>query len=374
MKILFPFVGDSVGGSHISTLELYSSLISANISVIIVLHEDGGPLSQYLRNKGVPFFILKSSRLAGESPGKLSIVAGILNNFFCFGRFIKAHKIDIVHGNDLRINLSWSLPARIFSKGFIWHQRTLLSASKLWCLIRYLCDYFVAISDVVMQSTPQNICKYKKKVIYNPFNIHSPENKDSERERIIGKYNLPEDCFLIGCIGRIVNYKNIDFVINNIPSISKGVNKKIYLIIAGTGSKMYIDELRERTCDLGINESVIFYGFTNNPNKILASLDLLVAPSIIDAFGRTIVEAMLQKTPVLAAKSGGHIGIISDGINGTFYKPNISCDFIEKISAIVSCEPASVLTCNAYQFAKYNFSSKQHLTNILLVYHNLFKS
>ena len=157
MKILFPFVGDSIGGSHISTLTLYSSLVDSNISALIVLHEDNGPLSQYLRNKNIPFSILKSSRLAGESHRKLSIIISILTNFFRFSRFIRMHKIDIVHGNDLRVNLSWSLPSRFASKGFIWHQRTLLSSSKFWLLIRYLCDYFVAISDVVMQSAPRNI-------------------------------------------------------------------------------------------------------------------------------------------------------------------------------------------------------------------------
>ena len=173
MKILFPFVGDSVGGSHISTLTLYSSLINDNIAAIIVLHEDNGPLSKYLRNKNIPFSILKSSKLAGESPNKLSIIIGIVTNFINFSKFIKIHGIDIVHGNDLRVNLSWSLPAKIFAKGFVWHQRTLLSTSKLWFLIRYLSDYFVAISDAVMQATPKNIKDYQKKIVYNPFNTHS---------------------------------------------------------------------------------------------------------------------------------------------------------------------------------------------------------
>ena len=145
MKILFPFVGDSVGGSHISSLELYLSLIESGVSAIIVLHKDDGPLSQYLRSRDIPFSVLIPSVLAGETPGKISILIAMMTNFFCFGDFIKTNKIDIVHGNDLRVNLSWSLPAKFFSKGFVWHQRTLLSPSKFWLLIRYLCNYFVAI-------------------------------------------------------------------------------------------------------------------------------------------------------------------------------------------------------------------------------------
>jgi len=374
LKILFPFVGDSVGGSHISTLELYSSLIDENITTLIVLHEDNSPLSQYLRNKNIPFSILKSSKLAGETSGKLSIIIGIMTNFFHFSKFIKRHKIDIVHGNDLRINLSWSLPAKFVAKGFVWHQRTLLSNSKLWLLIRYLCDYFVAISDVVMQSAPRNIQDGQKKMVYNPFNINSSINKELERKYTIEKYSFPQDCFLIGCVGRIVDYKNINFVIKNIFDIRHKLNKNVYLIVVGTGSEEYVNELKKYANSIGVSSYIIFTGFLDNPNKIVASFDLLVAPSLIDAFGRTIIEAMLQKTPVLAAKSGGHMDIISDGVNGMFYEPTIKDDFINKISIIMNRTNISALSDNAYQFAQFNFSPKQHLNNILPIYRNLLIS
>ena len=379
MKILFPFVGDSVGGSHISTLDLYSSLINKNITAIIVLHKDKGPLSEYLRNKNIPFYVLRSSKLAGEIPSKLSIITGVITNFFIFSKFIKTHKIDIVHGNDLRINLSWSLPAKAFAKGFVWHQRTILTNSRLWLFIRYLCDYFVAISNTVMQNTPKNIKNYKKKIIHNPFNIDSPPiDKKLEREFIVKKYNLPQDCFLLGCVGRIVKYKNIDFVIKNIANIYRNTNKNVYLIIVGTGADEYINELKKYINELRLNDNIIFEGFSNNPNKIIASVDLLVAPSTIDAFGRTIVESMLQKTLVLAAKSGGHKDIINNNINGIFYNPNIKNDFINKVVAIINNKNVNVnvnvnaLSNEAYQFAQDNFSSEQHLNSMLSIYNNIF--
>jgi glycosyltransferase involved in cell wall biosynthesis len=374
LKILFPFVGDSVGGSHISTLGLYSSLINEGISAIIVIHKDKGPLSEYLLNKNIPFHVLKTSRLSGEVPSKLSIVVGVMINYFRFAKFIRTHEIDIVHGNDLRINLSWSLPAKFVAKGFVWHQRTLLSNSKLWLLIRYLCDYFVAISDVVMQSAPRNIQDHQKKMIYNPFNINSSINKELERKYTIEKYNIPSNYFLVGCVGRVVDYKNIDFIIKNISEIYCSINKNIYLIVAGAGSEEYVNELREYACNVGVSDHIIFTGFINNPNRLISSLDLLVAPSRVDAFGRTIVEAMLQKTPVLAAKSGGHLNIISEGVNGMFYDPAIKGDFIKEFSTVIRNRNVSALSNKAYHFAQDNFSSTQHLNNMLLVYNHLLIS
>ena len=266
------------------------------------------------------------------------------------------------------------MPAKFVAKGFVWHQRTLLSNSKLWLLIRYLCDYFVAISDVVMQSAPRNIQDRQKKMIYNPFNINYSTNKELERKYTIEKYNIPSNCFLVGCVGRVVDYKNIDFIIKNISEIYCSINKNIYLIVAGAGPEEYVNELREYAYNVGVSDHVIFTGFINDPNRLISSLDLLVAPSRVDAFGRTIVEAMLQKTPVLAAKSGGHLNIISEGVNGTFYEPTIKDDFFKKISIIMNRTNISELSDNAYQFAQFNFSPKQHLNNILPIYHNLLIS
>ena len=359
-------MGDSVGGSHISTLELYSSLINANVLAIIVLHMDGGPLSKYLHIRNIPFYVLNSSKLAGEDPRKLFIIIGVLTNFFRFSRFIKMHKIDIVHGNDLRINLSWSLPAKIFSKGFVWHQRTLLSSSKIWVLIQFLCSYFIAISDVVMQSAPKGISVYKKKTVYNPFNVNLTIDKKLARECTAKEYGIQHGSFLLGYVGRIVDYKNVDFILKSLSNIRY---KNVHLLIVGSGEEDYINELKLYADTLGIKDRVTFTGFVNNPSAVITSLDVLIASSQIDAFGRTIVEAMLQKTPVIAAKSGGHIDIIQDGINGLFYNVEVVNDLSEKISFIYNNAIfRGEVVSEAYLFAKNKFSSDSHLSKIIHIY------
>ena len=371
MVVLFPFVGDSVGGSHISTLELYYALIDKKITALIVLHVHDCPLAKYLRNKNIPFYVLKPSALAGSSPKKIDIIVGIISNFFNFVKFIKKYKIDIVHGNDLRVNLSWSIPAKIYTKGFVWHQRTLLSDSKLWFLIRYMCNYFIAISNAVMQSAPININNNKKQIIYNPFNVDSTTNKKLERKCIFDRYSLPQDCFLIGCVGRIVDYKNIDYVINNICNIRKKSNKNVYLIIIGSGPDKYVEKLIEHAKNIGAYDYIKLTGFINNPYKIISSLNLLIAPSTKDAFGRSIVEAMLQKTLVLAANSGGHIDIIDDGYNGFLYDSNSKKDLVDKVLMIMNSVNIEKLSENSYGFAKLNFATNKHSASVLAVYDNL---
>jgi glycosyltransferase involved in cell wall biosynthesis len=40
-----------------------------------------------------------------------------------------------------------------------------------------------------------------------------------------------------------------------------------------------------------------------------------------ESFGRTVAEALAMNTPVIAAKHGGVLDIIRDGVDGYFYEP-----------------------------------------------------
>ena len=77
---------------------------------------------------------------------------------------------------------------------------------------------------------------------------------------------------------------------------------------------------------------------------------------------------------MLAAKSGGHLNIISEGVNGMFYDPAIKGDFIKEFSTVIRNRNVSALSNKAYHFAQDNFSSTQHLNNMLLVYNHLLIS
>jgi len=161
LKILFPFVGDSVGGSHHSIIELHRELSKNNISSSIVVHQKG-PLSLFLDDIGIVYEYLPVQRFAGEKPNIISILCGVCINFNKIYKYIKQNKISIVHGNDLRINFTWSLPTKLSSASYVWHQRTTMSSSALWKFSNILADHFVTTSNYVHRSLPKNIEKSKK--------------------------------------------------------------------------------------------------------------------------------------------------------------------------------------------------------------------
>ena len=345
MKILFPFVGDSVGGSHLSVLEICKILRENGYEVIILLHEYSGPLSKLLRKSDIDYLELKTSYLAGKSPNIIMILFGMIWNIFPLTKFILKNDIDIIHGNDLRINLTWSIAARVAKAKFIWHQRTILSGSHLWKCITFLCDHFIGISQAVINSAPNNISSDKKSLVYNAFDTDIRFDKANSKGLI--KKGLPEsqNLFILGCVGRLVPYKNVDFVIKCIPEIIDICKVPIHLMVVGEGTSEYANYLKEIVEELGLQANVSFTGFLKNPSEIISGLDLLIAPSSRDAFGRTIIESMLQSTPVLVANKGGHLEIVENEWDGLFYNVNCESSFIEKAVRLIEdktfCEALS---------------------------------
>jgi glycosyltransferase involved in cell wall biosynthesis len=372
MKILFPFVGDSVGGSHISAIELIKELKNAGADILIVLHVENGPLAYFLNKQELSYSIVPAQKLAGEKPNILKVLIGIIRHFNYFRNYLITNDINIVHGNDLRINLSWSIPTKLSGRFFIWHQRVILSNSFLWNFIAYLSHHFIAISQIVMDSAPANLPSSRKTTVWNPFNVNNKIVKHEALDFLYTNYDIPQDSFLIGYIGRLVDYKKVDFLIDCFVELrKKNTSTPIFLAIFGDGDSQYINNLNKYIEKNKLQTQIKLFGFSYNPNIIVSGLDVLVACSPRDAFGRSIVEAMLQETHVLAASAGGHLEIIENGITGVLYEPNNCNDFNEKLTKLINNQNKSKILNNAYSMARNKFSSKTHLDNILSIYHKL---
>ncbi len=101
-------------------------------------------------------------------------------------------------------------------------------------------------------------------------------------------------------VGRLVFYKNIQTAIKAI-AIVKELHPEVRLIIVGRGP--YRKNLEELVSKLGLKDNVIFRGRVDEDEKeyLLASSQALVFPSWFEGFGLVILEAFMQKIPVLVS-------------------------------------------------------------------------
>ena len=370
MKVLFPFVGDSVGGSHKSSIILIQSLILNGVDVHIVLHEDNSPLSDYLKLNKLQYDFLPAKYLAGSSPSVIKIIYGILINFYAFYSYLYRNKITIVHANDLRMNLTWSAIVKFTKSKFVWHQRTLLSPSYLWRFIFYLSDYFIAISKIVYSTFPSNIPDLKKQLIYNPICVDKLYKLNTTSQSIYEQYGINTDNVLIGYVGRLSEeWKRVDFLISCLSSCLS--NSNYHLLIVGNCDSKYCKQLMKNVINMKIENKVSFTGFIPDPMFIMASIDILIAPSRNEPFGRTLLESMSQKTTVLASNAGGHREIISDD-NGFLFELDNCVELKNKIKYIQNNHKlVEDRVEKAYLHVTSQFSPLSHMQKILNLYNTL---
>jgi N-acetyl-alpha-D-glucosaminyl L-malate synthase BshA len=68
--------------------------------------------------------------------------------------------------------------------------------------------------------------------------------------------------------------------------------------------------------ELGISDKVIFFGNSNEIDKILSYSDLFLLPSETESFGLAALEAMAWSVPVISSNSGGLSEVNFDGVSG----------------------------------------------------------
>jgi glycosyltransferase involved in cell wall biosynthesis len=101
---------------------------------------------------------------------------------------------------------------------------------------------------------------------------------------------------------------------------------------------------------------VFFKGEIFNQDEIYNNTDLVIIPSKEESFSMVIIEAFSLKIPVISTKTGGAIGLITDGATGFLYEHNdidhlthLIVDLTENRNKITS------VTDKAYEYVSQNY-------------------
>ena len=89
------------------------------------------------------------------------------------------------------------------------------------------------------------------------------------------------------------------------------------------GTSLEIDEetIRAHAERHGVGDAIRLMGFRYPGAEWIAACDLLMVPAVDEPFGRTLIEAMLVGTPIVATRSGGNIEALDEGRLGVLVTP-----------------------------------------------------
>ncbi|MBD3345951.1 MAG: glycosyltransferase [Chitinivibrionales bacterium] len=130
-----------------------------------------------------------------------------------------------------------------------------------------------------------------------------------------------EKCLNLLCVGRLVPWKGIDYLLDAVALIDEFEWK---LTLIGTGP--FKNHLLKKAEQQGVNKKIRF--IEAQPHEELpnwySNADIFVLPSFGDSFGQVFLEAMACGLPVIAAQSGEIQNILCHEKGGRLVKPRDS--------------------------------------------------
>ena len=373
-RVLFPFVGDAIGGSHISALELVNGLDRTRFEPVVAIHREG-VLFDLLQSRGIGAArapALFPDPLAGKytlySPATLAAAPRL-------ARFLHRNNIDIVHTNDGPMQFLWGTASACARSKLVMHVRSVggrnITVSSLFA------DALPVISDFCRESMSARAAR-RAEVVTNPF--RPPRLQDdgkASRLRMLETAGTTSDAAaIVGYVANFFEQKRPELFVEIAALLAARLGERAQFPMFGdadrVASRRLVADVKRAIRERDLSAHCVLMGVRYPIEPWIAGMDVLVAPSVREGFGRTLVEAMLCGTPVVAADDGGHREIIEHGRTGLLVEPDNPIAFADAVGGLLEePEVAHAIAAAAKEEALAKYSVEAHVARIQSIYESL---
>ncbi len=105
-----------------------------------------------------------------------------------------------------------------------------------------------------------------------------------------------------------------EFKRKGLDDLLRALGGGMKLLVVGQGERHgYYQRLAQK---YGVDQQVLFKGLTRDVRRFYAAADVVVLPSLKEAFGMSALEAMACGLPVISSAAAGVSALIRSGVNG----------------------------------------------------------
>jgi glycosyltransferase involved in cell wall biosynthesis len=302
-------------------------------------------------------------------------------------KIMKTKDVRIVHSQGGRADFFARIAARISNVPIIISSMAMLvegyDVSTLRKSLYVLIDRwterwvnkFIVLSEAMRRSLierhkipPENIVKIYNGIEIEEYNpdLKELKNKKLEVRRELG---LKNDVSVIGAIGRLVWQKGFEYLIRAAPEVLKKCPEARFLIVGEGPLKNKLILTSEK---LNVADRIIFTGLRSDIKEILASIDVLAMPSLLEGLPMVLLEAMAMAKPIVATRIDGITEVLENNKTGLLVPAKNSNALAEALVGILDDKAkANFFGQNAREAAKEKFSVKKMVEQIELAYEKL---
>ncbi len=277
--ILFPYSGESFGGSYVSSLLLVKALQEAGYDVMVGLHSEG-VLTEYLAQVGVSWRKLPSIQ---THSGFMSLQSGILPLI----RYLKDENIQVVHTNDRRMHSAWVLAARLGGAKHVWHQRNPMTSRKA-NLQASLAGRIVSVSNYCKQSL-RRWNQRKSVVIGNPVECEADADQVAKARAELLDDAAMANSRIVGFFASWEKRKRPDFFVEIAARLLAVTDRPVVFALFREARGVMKHAVFSKIRNLGLGARVRVMGQKIPAEPWIAACDFVVAPALDEGMGRVLV-------------------------------------------------------------------------------------
>ena len=354
-RVLFVNHTSTVSGAEMVLLDV----VGAWRGAAAYLFEDG-LLNTLLRARGIEVITARW----GQGLSRVKRDGSLLRALPLAGRLLatqaelaqRARRHDVMYANSQKAFVLAALAAGLTRRPLVWHLHDILDPAHFGAGQRRLQVALAnrSASCVVVPSAAARAAFIAAggraelvQVVPNGLDL---ERDPTPKATLRAELGLP-DGPLFGVFSRLAPWKGQHIALQAMASLPHAS-----CVLAGSalfGEDAYETRLRTLAQELGLADRVRFLGQRDDVPRLMQAVDAVVHPSVdAEPFGRTLVESMLLRTPVIATDAGASTDILEAGRAGTLVPPNDADALAAALGAALATAPDAAMLDRAETRAK----------------------
>lgn len=319
VRVLFIDHETRLSGGQRDLVDLVRGFPEGAVEVHVALPGEG-PLADALRHHGAQVHIVpmdesfrRLSRGAlAERPWRLlRLVLPATQATAKLVRLARRLRPDVVHTNSMKAHAVGAIAARAARAPLVWHVRDILPEnwvrSAFTTAAGVVPDRVVSLSHVAARPFEGGRSARRIRVVHNGIRpLPVSDDEVAAWRRKLGAENGDP---LVGMVGQIAHWKGQDVFVEAAARLHE-LEKPCRFALVGSclfpeNEREFDEGIRRRAHERGLDDCLVWIDHAEPIEPLMAALDVLVhASRLPEPFGRVLVEAMAQGTPVVTTEVG----------------------------------------------------------------------
>jgi glycosyltransferase involved in cell wall biosynthesis len=319
------------GGSERQLAEIAKALNPARFTVHVGCFRPDGFRNAELSRQGIPILHLPIYSFQ-------SVAA--MRGAWQLGRYLRRHRIRLVHSFDTPMNCFAAPVARVFGTPVVlssqrasrllsrrWEQRVLRFTDRLVDAVVVNCEAMRRhmMEDEGVQAEHLRIC-------YNGLDTSLFQPLPKQRPPVLAGASL-----VIGVVCALRPEKGLPTLLEAFAKVVSGTpstqRSGLRLLVVGSGPML--ETLKELSDKFGLKDKCHFEPSTAEVALWLRAIDIFVLPSLSEALSNALMEAMACGCAVVASQVGGNPELVSDGTTGLLFEAGNASELADRLEQLI---------------------------------------